>query len=83
MNIALSIDEGSKSQEDLDLESEDRFRNTVRNLCGRNRERVAPSGGGGDMPRAAGHEPSGCGVPLLQSRYDDVTLSGLMMFVTP
>jgi hypothetical protein len=34
MNIALAIDEGSRSEEDLDLEREDRFRITVRNLCG-------------------------------------------------
>jgi ankyrin repeat protein len=40
MNVALAIDEdsrsheGSRSQEDLDLEREDRFRTTVRNACG-------------------------------------------------
>ena len=34
MNVALAIDEYSRSQEDLDLEREDRFRTTVRNLCG-------------------------------------------------
>ncbi|KAH8590404.1 hypothetical protein B0O99DRAFT_475824, partial [Bisporella sp. PMI_857] len=34
MNVALAIDESSKSQENLDLEPEDRFRITVRNLCG-------------------------------------------------
>jgi hypothetical protein len=34
MNVALAIDKGSRSKEDLDLEREDRFRTTVRNLCG-------------------------------------------------
>ena len=34
MNIALTISEGNRSEEDLDLEPEDRFRITVRNLCG-------------------------------------------------
>ena len=34
MNIALAIYEDSRSKEDLDLEPEDRFRTTVRNLCG-------------------------------------------------
>ena len=34
MNIALAIEEGCKSYEDLDLESEERFKITVRNLCG-------------------------------------------------
>jgi ankyrin repeat domain-containing protein 50 len=34
MSIALATDESSRSLEDLDLEREDRFRATVRNLCG-------------------------------------------------
>jgi ankyrin repeat domain-containing protein 50 len=34
MNTALAIDKGSKSQEELDLEPEDRFYITVRNVCG-------------------------------------------------
>ena len=34
MNIALAIEEGCTSYEDLDLEPEDLFRITVRNLCG-------------------------------------------------
>ncbi|KFZ19805.1 hypothetical protein V501_00489 [Pseudogymnoascus sp. VKM F-4519 (FW-2642)] len=34
MNIALAINQNSRSQEDLDLEPDERFRITVRNLCG-------------------------------------------------
>jgi hypothetical protein len=34
MNVALSMEEISRSYEDLDLESEESFRTTVRNLCG-------------------------------------------------
>jgi hypothetical protein len=34
MNVALSMEESSRSYEDLDLESEESFRTTVRNLCG-------------------------------------------------
>jgi ankyrin repeat protein len=34
MNVALAIEKGSRAQEDLDLEREDRFRTTVRNVCG-------------------------------------------------
>lgn len=34
MNIALAMNEGSRSLEELDLEPEDRFRTTVRKLCG-------------------------------------------------
>jgi hypothetical protein len=34
INVALSMEESSRSHEDLDLESEESFRTTVRNLCG-------------------------------------------------
>jgi ankyrin repeat protein len=34
MNIALAIKEDSRSEEELDLEEEEQFRVTVRNLCG-------------------------------------------------
>lgn len=34
MNVALAIEEHSRSYEDLDLEPEESFRVTVRNLCG-------------------------------------------------
>jgi ankyrin repeat protein len=34
MNVALSIKEDTRSYEDLDLENDDSFRKTVRNLCG-------------------------------------------------
>ncbi|KAH0538561.1 hypothetical protein FGG08_004849 [Glutinoglossum americanum] len=34
MNIALAIEEDSRSYEDLDLEEEQKFKTSVRNLCG-------------------------------------------------
>lgn len=34
MNVALAVKEDSRSYEDLNLESEESFRTTVRNLCG-------------------------------------------------
>lgn len=34
MNVALAVEESSRSYEDLDLESEEKFYSTVKNLCG-------------------------------------------------
>ena len=34
MNFALAIDESSRSYEDLDLEEEERFKTTIKHLCG-------------------------------------------------